>query len=378
VDFTRFAGVVMQFNSGLDGFSWGGGWSLYLDGETRNVAAAWMASWATQATYAHETGHSLGLPHSSGPYNATYDSRWDVMSGGGSNDPAVGTRVAPHTIAFHKDLLGWIPTTRKLTLAAPGAVTLDLTRSEVPAATGYEMAQVQIGGSGSTFYTVEARRYAGYDVPGRLPGEAVVIHRVDLNDVAPARVVDPDGNGNPNDAAAMWVPGESFTDFQAGVRVSVLAQTADGFRVQISTAGDVTVNGDSALAPGLMGAPYAYQFTATGGGAGTASWSVSDGALPSGLTLAADGRVTGTPAREGTFWFTVIVTTPGGFGRRQVRMDVAAPQLAPTAVLDQLLGVGALTPEQGTYLDLQGNANGRVDVGDVRAWLIAHGQLPAQ
>ncbi|HEX8246153.1 MAG TPA: Ig domain-containing protein, partial [Longimicrobium sp.] len=271
----------------------------------------------------------------------------------------------------------WIPAARKLVVTAPGTVTLDLTRSELPSAAGYEMVQLPIGASASTFYTVEARRFAGYDVPGRLPGEAVVIHRVNLNDAAPARVVDPDKNGNPNDAGAMWLPGETFIDLQAGVRVSVLAQTADGFRVEVSTAGDVAVNGDSALAPGVMGRPYAYQFTATGA-PGAASWSVSDGALPKGLVLGADGRVTGTPAREGTFYFTVIVTAPGGFGKRQVRMDVTAPQLAAGAVMDQLLGVGALTPEQASYLDLQGNANGRVDVGDVRVWLMAHEQPVGQ
>jgi hypothetical protein len=31
----------------------------------------------------HEMGHGFGMPHSSGPYSATYDSEWDVMSGAG-------------------------------------------------------------------------------------------------------------------------------------------------------------------------------------------------------------------------------------------------------------------------------------------------------
>jgi M6 family metalloprotease-like protein len=370
VDFRLYAGINMQFNSGLDDFSWGGSWTLTRDGVTRRWPMTWMASWATQSTYAHETGHSLGLPHSSGPYGAVYDSRWDVMSGGGSTDATVGTRVALHTIAFHKDLLGWIPAARKFTLSAPGTAAIDLTRSELPGSAGYEMAQVTIGGNPSTFYTIEARRYAGYDVVGRLPGEAVVIHRVDLNATEPAKVVDADGNKNPNDAGAMWTPGETFLDATAGVRVSVLSQTADGFRVEISTAGSVAVN-DSVLAAGVVGAAYSRQLTASGV-SGSATWSVSDGALPKGMALSADGWLSGVPAQEGTFSFTVIVSTPAGFGRRQLTLDVTAPQLASEAVLDQLLGTGTLTPEQATYLDIQGNGNGRVDVGDVRAWLIAH------
>ena len=45
-------------------------------------------------------------------------------------------------------------------------------------------------------------------------------------------------------------------------------------------------------------------------------------------------------------------------------------------MLDQLLGAGALKADEARFLDLQGNANGRLDVGDVRAWMIAQGILP--
>jgi hypothetical protein len=55
---------------------------------------------------------------------------------------------------------------------------------------------------------------------------------------------------------------------------------------------------------------------------------------------------------------------------------VAEPQLAQEAVLDGLLGTGTLSADERSYLDLQGNANGRMDAGDVRAWLIAR-NLPA-
>jgi N-acetylneuraminic acid mutarotase len=45
--------------------------------------------------------------------------------------------------------------------------------------------------------------------------------------------VDVDNNGNPNDAAAMWTPGETFTDAANGITVTVNAQTATGFQVTI-------------------------------------------------------------------------------------------------------------------------------------------------
>lgn len=39
-----------------------------------------------------------------------------------------------------------------------------------------------------------------------------------------------------------------------------------------------------------------------------ATWSLSGGALPDGLTLNADGTITGTPTTAGTFVFTVKAT----------------------------------------------------------------------
>lgn len=374
VDFSQFAGILLQFNSPLDNYSWGGWWSRTLDGVTRRWPATWMADWSTLATYAHESGHALGLPHSSGPYGQTYDSKWDVMSGGRSWDATVGTWTPPHTIAYHKDMLGWIPAARKFVATAGSTATFELARDAMPAATGYQIAELPIAGGGGTFYTLETRRYAGYDGPTRLPGEGVVIHRVDPSDAAtPARVVDVDDNGDPNDAGAIWVPGETFTDLQAGVQVSVLAATATGYTVRVSTGGTLPVAMDSVLAPGVMGADYAAPLAP---GLAGASWTMVGGALPRGLALSADGVLAGVPAESGTFHFTVSVAQAGGFATREARLEVARPQLAEAAVLGQLLGSGALSADQARFLDLQGNANGRLDVGDVRAWMMAEGLLP--
>ena len=49
-----------------------------------------------------------------------------------------------------------------------------------------------------------------------------------------AQVVDGDNNGDPNDAGAMWTPGETFTDAANGITVTVDAQTATGFQVTIT------------------------------------------------------------------------------------------------------------------------------------------------
>ena len=54
-----------------------------------------------------------------------------------------------------------------------------------------------------------------------------------------------------------------------------------------------------------------------------------------------------------------------------MRLVVTKPTLAANAVLDLLLGsTSTLTPDERSFLDLLGNRNGRVDLGDVRAWLV--------
>ena len=61
------------------------------------------------------------------------------------------------------------------------------------ATNNYLIGQIPIKGSSTQFYTVEARRFAGYDkrVNGKIPGEGILIHKVDttLSDCN-AKVVD--------------------------------------------------------------------------------------------------------------------------------------------------------------------------------------------
>jgi hypothetical protein len=193
-------------------------------------------------------GHGFGLPHSSGPYDQTYDSAWDVMSAAWSgcafdNPHPILWCLGQHTIAFHKaDLLGWISSERQY-LAGPGsAQTVEIKNLEFDGGSGYMMARIPVNGSETVFYTVEVRRRVGYDValPPMSPGDtAVIIHRVRTADQWDrlAQVVDIDGNGNPRDEGAMWTVGETFTA-DSGIKVSVVGSTADGFTVYIENGGD--------------------------------------------------------------------------------------------------------------------------------------------
>lgn len=64
----------------------------------------------------------------------------------------------------------------------------------------------------------------------------------------------------------------------------------------------------NSLPNGVLNAPYPSTTLQASGGLPPFTWIVTLGALPPGLTLAADGGISGTPTVTGTFSFTVQVT----------------------------------------------------------------------
>ena len=274
VYFPDYVGINLQFNLPLGSFSWGGGASLNIDGGTRFYRMTWLADWADHVTYAHEMGHGFGLPHSSGPYGAVYDSNWDVMSGSWTYHDATWGWLAPHTISYHKDMLGWIPADRIYEATTGRTRTLTLQRlGELGVGGHYLMARIPL--PDGTHYTVEARRDVGYDT--YLPAEAVIMHHVTDR----AYVVDPDNNGNPDDSGARWLPGETFRDSVNGVTVSIDAQTADGYTVTITLAEPGLLDVDPAgvnFAAQQGVDPPVQSFTLSNAGVGDLIWSASDDA----------------------------------------------------------------------------------------------------
>lgn len=150
------------------------------------------------------------------------------------------------------------------------------------------------------------------------------------------------------------------------------AMRAPGFRVGL----DLLTISTASLPAAVMGADYSATLQVTAP-PGTPTWSVANGALPPGLTLSSAGAITGVPEAAGAFSFVVRVDAGGRVGFRSLTLTVTQPTVSVADAANHLLEAVQLAPELLRFLDLQGNRNGRYDVGDFRAFLRSQGQLPA-
>ncbi|MBN2305106.1 MAG: hypothetical protein JXQ72_11545, partial [Anaerolineae bacterium] len=280
VNFSTYIGINMMFNDALDCCAWGGSRYATLDGVSKSFRVTWLPPWAHEHSYiAHEMGHGFTLPHSSGPADnhptfwGVYNSQWDIMSASGGtcavNDTTnYGGCIAQGTVSYHKDKNGWIAGSRKVTVSPGGSQTVTLERIDVPVSgTNPLMVQIPIGGSATHFYTVEARFRDGYAASTgydrNIPGDAVIIMEVDTATPGPnstyAFIVDAaDGNDNVNDAGAMWVVGETYTDTTNNISVQVTAKGSSSFTVVVSNnATSGPPNDNFASARVIGGIPYA-------------------------------------------------------------------------------------------------------------------------
>ena len=65
------------------------------------------------------------------------------------------------------------------------------------------------------------------------------------------------------------------------------------------------------LSRGIAGQAYSQSFTASGG-VGPYTFADTFGALPTGISLSADGLLSGIPTQAGTFNFTLTVSDSAG------------------------------------------------------------------
>ena len=101
-----------------------------------------------------------------------------------------------------------------------------------------------------------------------------------------------------------------------------------------------------------VGVSYSSTLSASGGN-GPYTWAVASGSLPSGLSLASNGAITGTPASVGTSNFTVQVTdssTPTPLTAIQaLSISVVVPVVQSSNWSGYYVGNGPFTEVSGTF-----------------------------
>jgi hypothetical protein len=95
-----------------------------------------------------------------------------------------------------------------------------------------------------------------------------------------------------------------------------------------------TISLDDSLRDGTPGTAYTGTVTASGG-ASPYTYAVTSGSLPTGLSLAIDGAITGTPTTAGTFDFTITATDAEGCTGSRADYSVAVS--CPSITLDDTL-----------------------------------------
>jgi hypothetical protein len=180
-------------------------------------------------------GHGFGLPHSNNADGDSdpYDNPWDVMSDSWYyvvGHPTYG-KLGKGTIAYHRDLLGWIDGPRKLIIDAPGVYEETLDRLTLASTDNLRMIKIFKPGS-ATFYTIEVRERLSYD--GQLPDFVVVIHDVDPGRKEDAWLVDIDTPNNGADEGAMWRVGECFQDLANEINICVESVATEGYVVRVA------------------------------------------------------------------------------------------------------------------------------------------------
>jgi hypothetical protein len=101
----------------------------------------------------------------------------------------------------------------------------------------------------------------------------------------------------------------------------------------INIAGKLTVTTGSPLPPATVGVPYSAKLTSDS--AAPQTWSITGGSLPTGLGLAADGTISGTPtaATPSPASFTVKVSDGTRTDTKTLVLDVVAPLAVAAATL---------------------------------------------
>jgi hypothetical protein len=260
-------------------------------------------------------------------------------AGGGAAVVVTGTNLGGATaieIGTTAQFAAGTPAALRLcAAAAPGCFTvtsstrLDISAMPAHTAAGVQVRVVSLGIGGSIAYTYNAGPAL---LPQPPPGGEVGVSYSDQLVVT--------GGTSPftwTVSAGSLPPGITLSSAGGLLSGTPTAAGTFSFTVKVTDSASLSATADLTLtvipAPSLSNPPppqgwtntvYSDTLTVSGGQAPYA-WTVSSGSLPAGISLSADGVLTGTPTATGTFAFTVQVTDANGQSATQ-NLSVAVAQ----------------------------------------------------
>lgn len=344
---------------------------------------------------AHETGHIFGLPDL---YDTGGSTRgigwWGIMGSGNQNVPT----SPAHMEAWSRAELGWVTEV---------VIERDTVLDVSPIAAADTAYVLPIPGT-DEYFLLENRQRLGSDAGMAGPGllvwhadsalinERRLFNRVNASLPHGLALEQADGRGdlenraNSGDAGDPYPGSASVTTFghtstpsstrnDGSPTCIVVDEVAQGeangamqLRVTFPANEPLRIDGGEP-APGKMGVHYEHRFRASGGTC-VQAWEVAAGAPPPGLALSAGGLLAGRPETSGDFVFDVRVVSDTLAATETVHFSVTAPALEADAVLRHLVGVEQLlSADDIAYLDIIGNRNFVLDVGDFFAWILQTG-----
>jgi Putative Ig domain/IPT/TIG domain len=258
--------------------------------------------------------------------NVTGISPTNGPAGGGNDVTVSGTNLSGATaveIGTATEFAAGTPTTLNLcSAAAPGcftvtsATSLDISSMPAHAAGAVTVRVVSLGASGTGAYTFNTGPALLFPAP---PGGEVGVAYSDQLTVT--------GGTSPftwSVSAGTLPPGVTLGASTGLLSGTPTAAGSYSFTVEVTDHSGLTATEPVSLTviagPSLNFAtpPAGYTHTVysdtltESGGTGPFTWSVSSGSLPAGISLSADGTLSGTPAATGTSSFTVKVTDANG------------------------------------------------------------------
>lgn len=272
IDVKKFDTINFVFNNDLNCCAYGGAGYTY---QGRSWGVTWEPPWGQQAgIYAHELGHSLGLPHSGWRYG-TYDSNHDQMSRGSSaklvkcaayNSVNSGSKQFVYCdepgsgyIMAHQNHLGWIPAANRAVHNTKKVLSYDIEANALSLGAKLKMVVVCLAdrpcttsASNGRFITIEVKTKAEVYDRG-VPSQGVIIHDV-MMDRAP---ISGPCYSNPQTGWAMpfdstpgdwdpstctgaglsnmaYGPGSTFDDPNLGVKIEVQRKNGNTYRVRVT------------------------------------------------------------------------------------------------------------------------------------------------